>query len=1086
MSQAATKIVIQADDRASRVFQKVAQDAGTLTRKISSLGSTANAALSFLGIGAGGYAVEQVFSSSLNIDRLEKAYASIYGSAQAGNAQLREMYELSNRLGLQFQNAAAGAKGFFAAAQGSDLADQADDIFESVTMAMTALGASSDDTSGALRALGQMISKGKVQAEELRGQLGERLPGAFQLAAKAMGMTTAELDKFMADGKLTANELLPRLAKVLRDEYGAAALQAAQGLQGMLNRVSTELERLKASLVDSQSAGQSLGGLADTMKTLADNGDQVGAVIGTLVSGLDEAIVAFVAYKVATSIAATQTGKTATAILTGNASLVSQARLSLVAAENQHLTALASQELARANLARAVAEEKAYASASKDIGIIMQQEAAFRRLIAAQNAYAASSAQVAASQRALAAAQAGATLSGRTGALGRSAIGGIGSALTNSLKGVVNFLGGPLGAALTAASVGVYAFYSAESDAEKMAKRFGSTLEEVKANMERLGAETKETANATLELTMRQRNLAIAAQRAVAEKAQREAEAANFELQETLNELRVFGASTSFSNMYDANIGAESNIYKKRLDDIVDAYKRNEIGAADVTVAIKTIQTEMENAGIVIPGFDRLLDKMALQFGNLADALKLAEQKMYDFKKATHVPTDSRLGFGDERETAIFKAIEADFAKTREGQEKALRKAIKDADDRGKKLVGNTKAVVEARKQNEAVINKLEDDLKKLRTPSRTRGSGGKSLIEQVNDDIKRLTLSTQDFEKYQLGQKIDQLRGKGVPQSKLDELRAASEASWAKKAKEEADKAAKETLQTQNSFWQEYVNLGGRNQESYLQAQDTALRQQVELYRRAGISIIQLEEYAYLKRLSYATDWESGVIRGLENYAREAQNAAKNAEQAITTAFSSAEDALVQFTTTGKVSFSDMVNSMIADMMRMAVRQSVTGPLASALSQGLGSLLNTQTTVTPLYSAKGNVFPGGTGLHDYINQIIDRPTAFAFAKGGVPNLGIMGEGVEAVMPLIRDPSGNLGVRAQAAAPVVNVNVINNTQARVETQTSQDAGGNLTLDVIIDEIDARMSKRIADGSSQLGNAFDRTRGTNRAAQLYRK
>ena len=87
---------------------------------------------------------------------------------------------------------------------------------------------------GAFIALGQMISKGKVQAEELRGQLGERLPGAFQLAAKAMGMTTAALDKFMADGKLTAEELLPKLAKVLKDEYGAAAEEAAKGMQGSL------------------------------------------------------------------------------------------------------------------------------------------------------------------------------------------------------------------------------------------------------------------------------------------------------------------------------------------------------------------------------------------------------------------------------------------------------------------------------------------------------------------------------------------------------------------------------------------------------------------------------------------------------------------------------------------------------------------------------------------------------------------------------------------------------------------------------------------------------------------------------------
>jgi lambda family phage tail tape measure protein len=181
----------------------------------------------------------------------------------------------------------------------------------------------------------------------------------------------------------------------------------------------------------------------------------------------------------------------------------------------------------------------------------------------------------------------------------------------------------------------------------------------------------------------------------------------------------------------------------------------------------------------------------------------------------------------------------------------------------------------------------------------------------------------------------------------------------------------------------------------------------------------------------------------------------------------------------------------MVADMARLAIRQSITGPLSSALGSAFSSFFGSGSTgsgmvVTPLYSAKGNVFPS-RGLDPYVNEVINRPTAFPFAKGGVPRMGIMGEaGPEAVMPLVRDPSGNLGVRAQAAAPVVNVNVINNTQARVETQTSQDAGGNLTLDVIIDELDARMSKRVADGSSQLGNAFDRTRGTNRAAQLYRK
>lgn len=131
---------------------------------------------------------------------------------------------------------------------------------------------------GAFIALGQMISKGKVQAEELRGQLGERLPWAFQLAAKAMNMTTAELDKFMSDGKLTAEVLLPKLAKAMQEDFGAAAMQAANGIQGQLNRLSTEWTRFKAGMIDSDSAAKALGLLAEAMKTLADNGEMIATV----------------------------------------------------------------------------------------------------------------------------------------------------------------------------------------------------------------------------------------------------------------------------------------------------------------------------------------------------------------------------------------------------------------------------------------------------------------------------------------------------------------------------------------------------------------------------------------------------------------------------------------------------------------------------------------------------------------------------------------------------------------------------------------------------------------------------------------
>lgn len=61
--------------------------------------------------------------------------------------------------------------------------------------------------------------------------------------------------------------------------------------------------------------------------------------------------------------------------------------------------------------------------------------------------------------------------------------------------------------------------------------------------------------------------------------------------------------------------------------------------------------------------------------------------------------------------------------------------------------------------------------------------------------------------------------------------------------------------------------------------------------------------------------------------------------------------------------------------------------------------------------NAKGGVYEG-SGLAAYRNQIVSAPTVFPFAKGGVPNVGLMGEaGHEGIFPLARTSSGDLGVR---------------------------------------------------------------------------
>jgi tape measure domain-containing protein len=110
------------------------------------------------------------------------------------------------------------------------------------------MGLSGEQTEGAFLALGQMMSKGTVSAEELRGQLGERIPGAFQIAAKAMGVTTAQLGKMMQQGEVVASEFLPKFGNELEKRFGKQAAGASESLQANLNKLDASWQRLKVSI----------------------------------------------------------------------------------------------------------------------------------------------------------------------------------------------------------------------------------------------------------------------------------------------------------------------------------------------------------------------------------------------------------------------------------------------------------------------------------------------------------------------------------------------------------------------------------------------------------------------------------------------------------------------------------------------------------------------------------------------------------------------------------------------------------------------------------------------------------------------
>ena len=164
------------------------------------------------------------------------------GKAQNTLAFLRSE---ATRIGVDFVTSAESFKRFDAAARGTALeGEKARTIFTAISQAMRVVGGTSDQTKGALVALEQIISKGKVSSEELRGQLGEHLPGAFQISARAMGVTTAQLGKMLETTDLLATDFIPRLAAQLQKEFGPGVEAAAQTAAATFARLGNEVQAL--------------------------------------------------------------------------------------------------------------------------------------------------------------------------------------------------------------------------------------------------------------------------------------------------------------------------------------------------------------------------------------------------------------------------------------------------------------------------------------------------------------------------------------------------------------------------------------------------------------------------------------------------------------------------------------------------------------------------------------------------------------------------------------------------------------------------------------------------------------------------
>jgi tape measure domain-containing protein len=225
---------------------------------------------------AGAFAVGAVvqFGSALieaarKADTVRKTLEAVSGSSRSAAADYAAVSKTANTLGINLNAAASSYARLAASAKGTSLEGKATlAIFESVARAAATLGLSADETSGALLAIGQMMSKGSVQSEELRGQLGERLPGAFIIAARAMGVSTAELGKMLEKGEVLASDFLPKFAAELDKTFSASRFD---GVANNVARITNAWDQFKASLAETVRLPAILKGVADAMQSSADS-----------------------------------------------------------------------------------------------------------------------------------------------------------------------------------------------------------------------------------------------------------------------------------------------------------------------------------------------------------------------------------------------------------------------------------------------------------------------------------------------------------------------------------------------------------------------------------------------------------------------------------------------------------------------------------------------------------------------------------------------------------------------------------------------------------------------------------------------
>lgn len=539
--------------------------AGDRVQHLDRSAASARGAIGLLGgamaVVGGAHFAREISDSATAAASLTLGMGAVSGGAQNASMNLAFAADEADRLGLIAQDASKSLVSLGGSTNGTVLAGQATrDIWLSVNEAGMALGRTNEQLGRGLEAISQIAGKGVVSMEEIRQQLAEAIPGAVQIASRAMGMTSQDFDKLVSSGKLLATDFLPKFAAQLRSEYGPAIeaylatpmgkarvetarlqtqlreLQADAG-ESFMTGMTDGLARLNEELGSAETAAraealgealaQGLNLAADAAIFLSDHLDEViiGAQaltavamvrwLGGVSTGARQAAAAYLLKGQAARIAGIEGTTAATAeaaaVTTLTAAISASAQAEVRAAAANAAATAAEVEATAVRLAAAEAAQVRALAETRVGQAGMASAASLTNLARAEAATAVAQAEAAAAANVHTAALQRQQAADVGLARSKSALGLAAGGAKGAMSGLLALVGGPWGAAFLAAGSAVYFLVKAHEAEEKKSRELQAVLDDARAEYAALDAAKQALGKSTGEVITSEDQAAVSA-----------------------------------------------------------------------------------------------------------------------------------------------------------------------------------------------------------------------------------------------------------------------------------------------------------------------------------------------------------------------------------------------------------------------------------------------------------------------------------------------------------------------------------------------------------------------------------------------